>query len=168
MPPDSPATLNSRPSYAANAVPTIKLRVLDDQVAHARRTITRMLAGLVPATHLDDLELCVSELVTNAIKAARDYAMHSGFTWHYGDTPVHLGIACGPRWTRLDVRDPDPVMPIPPQRDLLDISGKGLLLVTDIAAVLWPDIATDHKVMHAVIPMPKVELTAVELAAARR
>jgi hypothetical protein len=168
MPPDSPATLSGRPSFAANAVPTIKLRVQDDQVSHARKTTTRMLVGLVPATHLDDLELCVSELVTNAIRAARDYAALDGFTWHYSDTPVHLGIACGPRWTRLDVRDPDPVMPIPPQRGLMDISGKGLKLVTDIAAVVWPDLAGDHKVMHAVIPMPKVELTAVELAAARR
>jgi hypothetical protein len=168
MPSDCPATLNGRPSFAASRVPTIKLRVQNDQVAHARHVTTLMLAGFVPATHLDDLELCVSELVTNAIKAARDHAALCGFTWHYGDTPVHLGIACGPRWTRLDVRDPDPVMPIPPQRDLLDIGGKGLQLVTDIAAVLWPDLATDHKIMHAVIPMPKVELTAAELAAARR
>jgi hypothetical protein len=135
-------------------------------VHYARGVTTRMLAGLVPATHLDDVELVVSELVTNAVRSARAYARRRGWTWEYDDTPVHLGIACGPRWTRIDVRDPDPGVFIPRPGGLEDESGRGLVIIDALTVDWWPTYTHHDKTVHALIAMPKVTLTDAELAEA--
>lgn len=156
MPPDSPAVLRNCPPQPA-AVPTLKLRVLNSEVAQVRRFITLMLAGLVPAEHLEDLEVCASELVTNAIRAANAYASAAGFFWTYCDNPIHFGIEAGAQWTRLDVRDPDPARPEPAERDLLDESGRGLVIVSSLAAAVEWEYAADHKVAHVLIAMPDAD-----------
>lgn len=168
MPLDPPATLIGQPPRTEPAVPKLKLCAFDSEVRTARDATTRMLAGLVPAPHLDDLKLIVSEMVTNAIRAARAYAEHHGFAWTYLDTPVHLAIACGPLWSRLDVRDPNRTVPVPSMTDPLAESGRGLLLIGTLAADVWPTIEPDHKVMHALVPMPGAVLTEAELVEARR
>lgn len=167
MPPDSPAATGCPTLVPLTAPVVLKLRANTIEVPAVRRYLIAMLAGLVPAGHLDEVELCASELVTNALKAALDYAKACRFAWTHLDTPIHLGICCAERWTRLDVRDPDPVLPAPVERDLLDEHGKGLILVNEIAACRWWEPAADHKTVHAVIAMPLVELTAAELKAAR-
>lgn len=168
MPLDSPAARGC-PTLTAPAVPTFKLRAIDVTApTWARRTVVRMLAGIVPTGHLDEVELCVSELVTNALRAAQAFAAARGFSWTYQDTPIHLSIESAARWTRLDVRDPDPTLPTPQQRDLMDESGKGLVIVNALAVCRWWEPGPDHKTVHAVIPMPQVELTAAELEAAKR
>lgn len=163
-------------AYATPCVPTIRLRVLDSSVQHARNTTTRMLAGLVPAGHLDDVALVVSELVTNAVRAARDAELAAeadGWAWLYSDTPVHLGISCGARWTRLDVTDPDPRPLVVDSGGLLAESGRGLLIVSELAAAYWVTYGDVSKTFHAIVPMTDgrgepLPLTEDELAEARR
>lgn len=168
MPSDPPAILTGYPTYTPAGVPTLKFRVHDTSVALARDVTGRMLHTLVDDEHLADLKLCVSELVTNALRAARQWAAARGFFWEYDDTPVHLGIACGAQWTRLDVRDPDPAIIMPRPRDPMDESGRGLQIVETLAAAVWPTYGDGDKTMHALIAMPGVTLTAEELWEARR
>lgn len=162
-----PSVVELEPLFS-HRVPTIRLRVLDTEVATARHTLTQMLGGLVPNDHLGDLVSCTSELVTNAIHAATAYAMLGGWAWTHYDEPIHVGVVCTARWTRLDVRDPDPAMPMPEPRGLLDVDGKGLLIVNALAARLWWSPEGPGKAVHAVIAMPLVELTDAELAEAAR
>lgn len=169
MPPDSPAATGC-PTLAPSRRPvTFRLRATRTEVSHARRYLTQTLAGLVPAGHLDDLHVCASELATNALRAALDYAVLCGWNWRYDDTPIRLSITATEHWSRLDVHDPDPVIPDPGTRGLLAESGKGLMIVNALSACdCWWTREPDGKVVHAVIPMPKVDLTATELAAACR
>ena len=148
-----------------SGLPTMCLRVLDSEVGEARRFLARVLGGLVPAGHLDDLETCVSELVTNALRTARTYAEMLGFDWSYTDTPIHLGVATAGRWSRLSVRDPNPAMPQTAPGDLLDEGGRGLVIVDAIAACRWHTTTAHDKTVHAIVPMPLVELTVAELTA---
>jgi anti-sigma regulatory factor (Ser/Thr protein kinase) len=147
---------------------TFRLRAAKTEISRIRTLITRTLAGLVDDDHLEDLKVCASELVTNALRAALDYAVLCGWNWECDDVPIRLGLTSTGNWSRLDVHDPDPVIPDPGTRGLLAESGKGLLIVNALAAACWWDKELDGKVVHAVIPMPQVELTAAELEAARR
>jgi anti-sigma regulatory factor (Ser/Thr protein kinase) len=148
-------------------LPSSRLRVLDSEVGEARRFLPRMLGGLVPAGHLDDLEMCVSELVTNALHAARAYAEVCGFGWSYSDTPIHLSVEAAERWSRLSVRDPNPAMPETAPGGLLDEGGRGLVIVDAIAACRWHATTARDKTVHAIVPMPLVRLTATEIAEIR-
>lgn len=163
MSPDPLAVLHDRPPMPG--VPTLRIRVLPSWVSYARSTATRMLAGLVPAGHLDDVEMCVSELVTNAIHAAEEYAKLLQFGWSYWDTPIHLGVATHARWTRLDVRDPNPAMPATIPGGLMDDHGRGLFIVDALAAARWHTSTAHDKTVHVIIPMPLVKLTDAEITA---
>lgn len=168
MPPEPPAILTDCPTYAAPCVPTIELRARDSEVQRARNFTTDMLGGLVPAEHLSDVVLCVSELVTNAVRAARRWADVSDWACQDADTPVHLGITCAALWTRLDVRDPSPIMTLARETGPLAESGRGFVIVAELAADYWLTVGDTDKTMHAIIPMPGVTLTADELAEARQ
>ena len=169
MPPDSPAANGGCPTLTPSRNPvTFRLRATRTEVAHARRYLTETLAGLIPAGHMEDLHICASELTTNALRAALDYAVLQGWNWHWSDQPIRLGVLTTEHWTRLDVHDPDPVIPDPGSRGLLAESGRGLVIVNDLAADCWWDTEPDGKVVRAVIPMPLRKLTTAELEAARR
>src|SRR4051812_43605351 len=99
--PDPPtAAVHNHPPTTIGLL-TKRLRALDSEVGEARRFLARVLGGLVPAGHLDDLEMCVSELVTNALRIARAYAEALDSGWSYSDTPIHLSVATAERWSRL-------------------------------------------------------------------
>jgi hypothetical protein len=148
-------------------MPTKRLRVLNSEVAEARRFLPCVLGGLVPAGHLGDLEMCVSELVTNALRAALAHVEVHGFGWSYSDTPIHLSAATAERWSRLSVRDPNPAMPETVPGGLLDEGGRGLIIVDAIAACRWHTTTAHDKTVHAIVPMPLVKLTAAEIAEIR-
>jgi len=158
---DPPAVFRNRPP--ASGLSTLCLRVLDSEVGEARRYLARVLSGLVPAGHLDDLEMCVSELVTNALRTARAHTETSGFAWSYADTPIHLSVATAERWSRLSVRDPNPAMPETVPGGLLDEGGRGLVIVDAVAACRWHTATAQDKTVHA----PLVKLTAAEIAEIR-
>jgi hypothetical protein len=126
--------------------------------------IANLLGGLVPAGHLDDLEMCASELVTNAMHAARVYGELLRFGWSYVDTPIHLSVDTAERWSRLSVRDPNPAMPETTPGGLLDECGRGLVIVDAIAVCRWHTSTAHDKTVHAIVPMPLVKLTATEIA----
>lgn len=166
MPPE-PAVIPNRPRF--DGAPSIPLGVDDFAPTAARRFAAAILVGKAPAEHVADVELCVSELVTNACAAARDYATLTRFEWSYLDTPIHIGVLATARWTRLDVRDPDPVIPVPPDpagADLLGESGRGLKIVDALAAGHWYTARANYKITHALIALPGVRLTDADLVTA--
>lgn len=163
MTPDPRAVLHNCPP--TSGVPTKRLRVLKSEVREARRFPSLVLGGLVPAGHLDDLEACTSELVTNGLRAAEEYAKRLGFGWSCFDTPVHLSVETAERWSRLSVRDPDPVMPEVGPGGLFDECGRGLLIVDTIAAYRWHTSTAHDKTVHAIVPMPLVKLSDTEIVA---
>lgn len=164
MPAHCPAVLTDCPR-PADDIAVFRLRAYPSAVRAARSSVTAMLSGLVPNEHLEDLQLCTSELVTNAYRAATRYADHLLFGWSDYDTPICLGVLATARWTRLDVRDPEPYMRPAEPTGLMDETGRGLGIVQQLGGHLAHTIATRHKVVHAVLPICGA-LTEAELDAA--
>jgi hypothetical protein len=111
--------------------------------------------------------MCVSELVTNALLAARAQAETCGFRWSDSDTPIHLSVQPAERWSRLSVRDPCLAMPETTPGRLLDERGRGLVIVDAIAACRWHTTTPYDKTVHAIVSMPLVTLTTAEIAEIR-
>ncbi|MGH3380730.1 MAG: ATP-binding protein [Actinoallomurus sp.] len=107
------------------------------------------LAG-VDQVHIDDVKVCVSELVTNAIK--------------YGSGPdrtnINLEISIWPRWTRVTVDDRDPEVPnaVPVAEEMAE-SGRGLMIVSLYAARFWWGKGLISKTANAAILHTGVTLT---------
>lgn len=96
----------------------------DGAVRLARR-VTRDVLARWRLAHVEDTAvLLVSELVTNAVRHARDtYA-------------IALDLEVGTTWLRIEVQDADPRWPKPRTPGSLDESGFGLVLV-DALAGTW-------------------------------
>lgn len=156
--------MSSMTDVAATPV-VLKFPAYASAVGAARRGVIGILEGLVPAGHLDDVVMCTSELVTNGYQAAMRYALFGQFSYGGQETPIHVGVLACERWTRLDVRDPEPYMQPPAPLGLLAESGRGLGIVRALGGHLRHTLATDHKIVHAAIPVDG-ELTMAELAAA--
>ncbi|WP_327415127.1 ATP-binding protein [Streptomyces sp. NBC_01233] len=100
---------------------TIRLLAVPGAVPLLRHAVREHLGdGACP-----DAELCVSELLTNAIT-------------HLGEgTPVTLRITGRATRTRVELTDPEPrVWPVPRQATDGDESGRGLALL-DAVALSW-------------------------------
>jgi anti-sigma regulatory factor (Ser/Thr protein kinase) len=97
----------------------IRLDPDGESVAAARRFVTDCLGRWGLSEQADDVELVVDELVTNAIRHSRG--------------PVTLAI--GRRLDRIvvQVQDPSSSPPAPEESDPLAESGRGLLLVEELA-----------------------------------
>jgi anti-sigma regulatory factor (Ser/Thr protein kinase) len=95
-------------------------------VGHARRFLEGVLRGWDLLSALDDLEILVSEVVTNALIHA-----HS---------EVDLRLRAYPDRIRVEVRDSDPYPPVPTAllddeaRNVEAESGRGLLIVEALAS----------------------------------
>lgn len=93
--------------------------------AHARRwTAQRLRELLPPATPssselIEDAVLCVSELVSNAIRA--------------GCTMLTLRLSCDTSTVRLSLIDDAPGQPVPRRAGPDDIAGRGLHIVEAVA-----------------------------------
>jgi anti-sigma regulatory factor (Ser/Thr protein kinase) len=105
----------------------------------ARQLVAERCAGW---PRLDDLLLCVSEVVTNAVLHARS-------------APTMTVAIEGPR-VRVEVRDGDPTPPVRRRRSLLASTGRGLLLLDDLTdrwgtspvgagKVVWFELRLDHR-----------------------
>jgi anti-sigma regulatory factor (Ser/Thr protein kinase) len=76
----------------------------------------------------DDAELVVSELVTNAIRAA------AGICGPAGSPPVRLRLTARPRGVQIEVWDASRDMPSPGPSDPGDgLGGRGLVIVAALA-----------------------------------
>jgi len=83
---------------------------------HARQAVAERCAGW---PRLDDLLLCVSEVVTHAVLHARS-------------APT-VTVAVDGHRVRVEVLDADPSPPVRRNRSLLASTGRGLLLLDDLA-----------------------------------
>src|SRR3954454_11775425 len=89
-------------------------------VATARGFVDNCLTRWGLGDQADDVQLIVDELVTNAIRHSRG--------------PVTLSIGRRPDRIVVQVRDSSPDFPEPEPTDVLADSGRGLLLVEQLAA----------------------------------
>jgi anti-sigma regulatory factor (Ser/Thr protein kinase) len=96
-----------------------------DGAARLARQVTRDVLARRRLAHVEDTTvLLVSELVTNAVRHARDtYA-------------IALDLEIGETWLRIEVQDADPRWPHRRSPGRLDESGFGLVLV-DALADTW-------------------------------
>jgi hypothetical protein len=86
---------------------------------HARRFVRAALDGILPADIVAAAELCVSELVTNAV-------LHAG-------TPVRVQLAAVTDAIRISVEDDSPTMPLRVRHSRTATTGRGLALVTAVS-----------------------------------
>jgi Histidine kinase-like ATPase domain len=80
----------------------------------------------------ETVELIVSELVTNAVRASRD-AARGGPAWEEGLAYIRLRLASDKRQVLVDVWDRNPQRPVRAAVDSEAESGRGLFLVEVIS-----------------------------------
>ncbi|MEU8268619.1 ATP-binding protein [Sphaerisporangium sp. NPDC049002] len=96
----------------------------------ARRYVRRTLVEFGYNAKIDDAELVVSELVSNAVKANPIPARRSAETPSQSDADViRVGLSIKPGAIRIEVWDGNPAGPVPAAPGDEDESGRGLLLV---------------------------------------
>ena len=89
----------------------------------------------------DTIELVVSELVTNAVKASTDQDQRPCYTDEHGLACIHLRLSTNRQAALVEVWDEDFTLPAPNQPDLDDESGRGLMLVEALAERWGWDLA---------------------------
>ena len=159
-----PAALCARPPRAPG-ISWIGLLVGDTSgVRRARTFVADVISPYInDADHMHTVQWAASEALGNAIVAADKYAKRLGWTWSYLDVPVRLGVCCTARWVRLDVRDPDPVMPPRTHNEIGDEHGRGRDILDLLAVRVWHTSTAWDKTVHILIAVPGVELTVDEL-----
>ncbi|MDQ1679216.1 MAG: hypothetical protein QOI42_75, partial [Frankiaceae bacterium] len=106
-----------------------------DAVPRARRFATEVVDGSAFADLGLDVELVVSELVTNAV-------LHAG-------VPVRLSVTVGPEAVRIEVRDASRALPVRPLHTEDAMTGRGLALVTALTRQWGVEAVDDGKVVWA-------------------
>lgn len=81
----------------------------------------------------DTIELVVSELVTNAVKASIDHDQRPHYTDAHGLACIHLRLSADRHAALVEVWDENLKLPEPNQPGLDDESGRGLTLVEALA-----------------------------------
>jgi anti-sigma regulatory factor (Ser/Thr protein kinase) len=108
----------------------------------ARAQLTELLTGVAGvAETIGDVELLVSELVSNAVKASAG--------------PVTLGVQVHHTWLDITVHDDNPYEPVVLDPDPGDIHGRGLQIVT-VLAEDWgvQSQPADGKTVWVRLPLP--------------
>ncbi|HYB46788.1 MAG TPA: ATP-binding protein [Streptosporangiaceae bacterium] len=150
---DQGGTRSARVRPCATQRARLNLRVTlptgDGAVRLARRVTHDVLARWRLTRMEDTAVLLVSELVTNAVRHARD--THA----------IALDLEIGATWLRIEVQDADPRWPKPRTPGRLDESGFGLVLV-DALAGNWGvrETATGKAVWAELDTRPSVEAAA--------
>jgi anti-sigma regulatory factor (Ser/Thr protein kinase) len=123
----------------------LKLTALPGAVPHARHHARRVIADWGLGALGSPVELVVSELVTNAIRACRAEAAHS---------QVELRLASDRARVLIEVQDCSPHPPVPAGATAYDESRRGLYLVEAMSAAWdwYPDQVSDGKVVWAMLP----------------
>jgi anti-sigma regulatory factor (Ser/Thr protein kinase) len=84
----------------------------------------------------DTIELVVSELVTNAVRASLDHDGRPRYSAEHGLACVHLRLSTDGLTALVEVWDENARLPEPAEPGLADESGRGLMLV-DALAERW-------------------------------
>ena len=114
-----------------------------DGAVRLARQVTRDVLARRGLPDVEDAVLLVSELVTNAVRHARD--THA----------IALDLEIGETWLRIEVQDADPCWPRRRTPGRLDESGFGLVLVDALAdtwgvrdtatgKAVWAELDTRH------------------------
>ena len=122
--------------------------------------------GIADEDLAEDVRLIVSEVVTNAMRAAERYARERGYRWAWYERPVALRVVCRRKWVHILVIDPDPTEPDPPPdlHELLDeLGGRGLGIVDHAAALRWFRPNDYGKTAHIVVARTGVMLTPTDV-----
>lgn len=106
----------------------------------AKSAVSRLLGRDVPRLLGDDIELIVSELVTNAVRA--------------GSSTVTVGVGLENDRIRLHVTDQAEGWPEPRQAGVTDTGGRGLPLVSALSASWGVRLVPTGKVVWAELPVP--------------
>jgi hypothetical protein len=150
----APAPAILRPSWIA-------LSVSRASAAKARRFAADVIADHVTDPgRADDIVLVVSELITNARRAATELRR-----WEPHDLPLRLGILATDRHVHLYVTDPDPR---PISANPAPANGWGLGIVDTYAAARWITYTQVDKTVHALVLAPGITVTVSELESIRR
>ncbi len=96
----------------------------------ARRAVSDRLGG---HQRCDDLLLCVSEVVTNAVLHAR--------------TPSTMTVRIDRELVRVEVADLDPTLPTRRDHDVHAPTGRGLRLLEELASAWGAHVAAHGKVV---------------------
>jgi anti-sigma regulatory factor (Ser/Thr protein kinase) len=108
----------------------------------ARRYVRRNLAELRLNARIDDAELVVSELVSNAVKANVTYDQRpAGVPGARSAGTICIGLSLKPGAIRIEVWDDNPAVPVQATPGEEDESGRGLLLVSLLSmgwGTWWP------------------------------
>ena len=96
--------------------------------ARARDFVRLHLVALHPGDLVDDVRLVVSELATNAV-------VHAG-------TPFAVTLSSVDECIHLVLRDGSPSIPVRSTPDLMDMNGRGLMLV-ELLSQEW-GVTIDH------------------------
>jgi anti-sigma regulatory factor (Ser/Thr protein kinase) len=101
----------------------------------------------------DTIELVVSELVTNAVKASMDRDQRPRYTDEHGLACIGLRLSTDRQAALVEVWDENVTLPDPDQPGLDAESGRGLMLVEALAARWgWDSPATGRgKIVWALV-----------------
>jgi anti-sigma regulatory factor (Ser/Thr protein kinase) len=146
-----------------------RLAAAPSEAGEARKYALRVLnrTGVTDDSHNSTVELLISELSTNAIRAAQRF----GRLCEPGTEPVEDSVLCRPWWTHIIVSDPDPAIPEPieavPDYEVLDLdsieeSGRGLGIVAALGAFRWWERLPGGKEAHVVVALPGYTLRPAE------
>ncbi|ARQ69283.1 hypothetical protein CAG99_10760 [Streptomyces marincola] len=115
---------------ASARVRTVSLLADHPGAPSAARRTARLALHEWGLGHLaDDVELCLSELVGNAVQHAKGKR---------GERFVVVALRCSERWLIVEVSDQDPTPPTLPAAQLpLADSGRGLFIVRALADATW-------------------------------
>lgn len=137
--------------------PFLPLHARPEAVRQARRFAADAVAGYSYDPY--DVALITSEIVTNAIVHGA-----AGRTWPDDLWPISVEVTVTDRYVHLAVADPDPQpLRILTPSGVTAVSGRGLGIVSEHAAALWPTYTEHSKTVHALVIAPGVTLTGREL-----
>jgi anti-sigma regulatory factor (Ser/Thr protein kinase) len=110
--------------------PALPLPAEPSSAAASRRHVRRLLGAWGLATCVDTAQLLVSELVANAVTAAR--AVPGGHS-AAGGPPIELSLRRTGTSLIIEVRDPNPDPPVAKRAGPQDEDGRGLLIVETLS-----------------------------------
>jgi anti-sigma regulatory factor (Ser/Thr protein kinase) len=124
----------SHPSFGGETVSHLTLAPLPHAVFWARRYTYAVLRGWQLQTKdVDTARLCVSELVTNAVKFTAPRPAHVIYSIMPDLMPISLILRHRSDTLTIEVCDPDPTPPVPAEADLDAEAGRGLMLIRAVS-----------------------------------
>ncbi len=127
------------------SVHRLAMPAVPDAVPAARALLRQVVAGTAFEDRLDDGELALSELVTNAVLHGRE--------------PLAVHLQLGDDALRVEVSDASPVSPSFSMLDPTAVTGRGLLLISAVSdrwgvepltagKAVWFELVAGHDVQH--------------------